>query len=586
MVEDEEARLSCRASGVPMPNYYWLDGNRQNLSSIGGYVVNHATGDLLIQKVRKLEDSGEFTCVAENGAGRTERRTKMNIVTRPRITGFKNTSYVEKELATLLCEASGRPAPSLTIRKENQLVPLQSGGKYTILESHDDDQSSLTLTIHDLRRDDDGLYYCIASNKAAEVNTVGHLQVEYPPDLSRTNVNVLTWSDHPVNLSCVANAIPNATVSWIYRGSPVVEDGNHIIHSHVFDDYGLATRVIGGGGPGFDDRIGVHNLLIRPTSHRSLTSLLGIYTCLASNRHGTNRVNINLSEARKPASPSAPDISEDSPTTIRIRFTPPIHTGGLPLRRLHVRYRERIDPVHAMREHQWLADQVYLLEGLRPRAQYLLSFAFENDVGLGDWTEEIAKTMPEERAPDPPRLLNDHTDFMRPVQSPYADRFDVRWAAPNDNGRPIDRYVIKFYPAIRALNNNWHRVGDVREHTVSASDQLGFHLSSLTANTTYQLELFARNSEGYSSPALLVFHTGRRVAGLAAFQQTFGWLHTDLRSMFYIVGAALLLTLVVADIVLYTRYDYGALYFVTHRLCAERSSHSHKDKTPDTANTG
>jgi neural cell adhesion molecule len=570
VIEGEEARLSCRSSGVPSPNYYWLNGGRNNLSSVGGYVVDHVTGELIISRVRSPEDSGEFTCVSQNAAGQAERRTRILIVTRPRIMNFRNVSYAQGNIATLLCEASGRPAPSLSIRKEGQSVAVAHNGRHVLQEAHSEDQSSLRLDISNLQREDDGIYYCIASNKAAEVNSVGHLQVEFAPDLSRTPLSVRTWSHRPVNISCVVNAIPNATVSWYYRSQPLQEDAHYSIYS-----------------PTTEDVNGAHTLVVRPTSTRPLQSLLGVYVCTATNRYGSKHTAIDLSEARRPPSPSTSEIVDQSPTAIRIRFGQPLSDGGLPLRRLHVRYREKAD--QTTRSYDWPADltqHLYVLEGLRPRAIYRISFAFENDVGLGDFSEEYQKQMPFERPPDPPRLPADLLDLQRPIQSIYADRFDVRWTAPSDNGRPIDAYIIKWYSTVRTALDTWHRVGDIREITLGGSDQLIGHLYSLSPNTTYKVELFARNSEGHSLPAQFVFRSGSRWSSTSAvFQQPFELLHSHLGAVLYVGGAALLLALIIADIVLCVRYDYGVCHFLSKRVCVART-HPSKPKTPDTANTG
>lgn len=42
------------------------------------------------------------------------------------------------------------------------------------------------------------------------------------PDMSRTQTtSVKTWSDKPANLSCIAEAIPNATITWKFQGDPI-----------------------------------------------------------------------------------------------------------------------------------------------------------------------------------------------------------------------------------------------------------------------------------------------------------------------------------------------------------------------------
>lgn len=43
--------------------------------------------------------------------------------------------------------------------------------------------------------------------------------------MSRTQVtSVKTWSDNPANLSCIADAIPNATITWKFQGDSIELD--------------------------------------------------------------------------------------------------------------------------------------------------------------------------------------------------------------------------------------------------------------------------------------------------------------------------------------------------------------------------
>lgn len=50
----------------------------------------------------------------------------------------------------------------------------------------------------------------------------GHLTVEYPPSFAHTPMReAWSWDGQPVNLTCLAEGIPNATISWFIVDSPV-----------------------------------------------------------------------------------------------------------------------------------------------------------------------------------------------------------------------------------------------------------------------------------------------------------------------------------------------------------------------------
>ena len=50
---------------------------------------------------------------------------------------------------------------------------------------------------------------------------LGHLTVEFPPSFVSTPMKeAWSWDARPVNLTCLAEAIPNATITWIFMSNP------------------------------------------------------------------------------------------------------------------------------------------------------------------------------------------------------------------------------------------------------------------------------------------------------------------------------------------------------------------------------
>lgn len=61
-------------------------------------------------------------------------------------------------------------------------------------------------------------------------------------------------------------------------------------------------------------------------------------------------------------------------------------------------------------------------------------------------------TMPSRSVPAEPKILvsNHNAEGGNAVpedvmsNSPYGDRYELKWKVPNDNGDPIDHYVIRY----------------------------------------------------------------------------------------------------------------------------------------------
>lgn len=51
--------------------------------------------------------------------------------------------------------------------------------------------------------------------KGGEARKNGHLTVEFAPSFENTPIKeAWSWNKNPVNLTCLAESIPNATISW------------------------------------------------------------------------------------------------------------------------------------------------------------------------------------------------------------------------------------------------------------------------------------------------------------------------------------------------------------------------------------
>lgn len=104
----------------------------------------------------------------------------------------------------------------------------------------------------------------------------GHLTVEFPPVYASNMVKEMwTWNRKPVNLSCISESLPNASITWLLNNRLVEDD----INVQKF-----------GKGP-------YSNLLVTPVDQR----YYGVYTCLTKNIHGENNAHITLREAHRPS---------------------------------------------------------------------------------------------------------------------------------------------------------------------------------------------------------------------------------------------------------------------------------------------
>lgn len=239
VVEGDSGSITCVAKGKPAPQYFWVrDGTQQDLSSSARFSSNQQTGVLTINPAHR-NDRGQYKCRARNAAGTVERSVMLSVVVRPHIDELINVSArVEREVQ-LKCVVTGWPLPQVTFQRvgsEHRLVPgVQPDDDRVVLENErlppktrdGEERVQGRLIISDLLRSDDGLYMCVASNKGGEALKNGHITVEFPPSFASTPLKeAWSWDNHPVNITCLAESIPNATLIWRLNDREIERDPN------------------------------------------------------------------------------------------------------------------------------------------------------------------------------------------------------------------------------------------------------------------------------------------------------------------------------------------------------------------------
>ncbi|XP_058821614.1 fasciclin-2 isoform X2 [Topomyia yanbarensis] len=499
-VEGQSFSFLCNATGKPVPEFQWIKkSTQQNVADIDRFSVNPLTGQLDISRVEQ-DDHDTYSCVAKNAAGISESTTRLNVLIRPKIIEFMNITVPEDTEAVFACRAFGRPPPEITFRRfgttEEYSIGLQVSDDRIVLDLNTNTERSETtasLRISKVAKTDDGLYDCIARNPGDVAYKVGHITVEYKPNFDHMKLlpPVFTWEQRPANLSCFAQAIPNATIEWRWNDRRISDlyDINMQIQNH-----GVRS-----------------DLIIKPFDQRYYTS----YKCVATNRLGRNEHIMELREARIPDAIAQAKPRSVSATSMTFEIMPPAVEKGLPITAISVQYKEEFNPdwINSMNR-TWSPDSPYIVEGLKPQTSYSFRFAARNVVGLGQWAAYVVHSTPKRSEPETPKTLHtpiqeedDEDDAI--VASPYADHFELRWNVPVDNGEPISYYRVKYCPGSK-INGVWTELeGACIEEDIPIATH--YEMRDLQADTYYRIELMAHNAIGFSKPAHLLLKTARGI---------------------------------------------------------------------------
>lgn len=336
IIEGENANIECKASGKPPPMFTWVKSlTQQNLSIADRFGVDPVTGVLTITNVNR-DDLGEYQCTAANAAGIATANIQVNVIVKPKIMEFLNKTVVEGKNVDIKCKAFGRPPPEVTFRKftadKPYVMGVQPQDDRIIVKNDVDDVSGETvgtLSIIDALTDNDGLYECVAKNTGGVAYKNGHLTVEFPPSFrNMPNGTIWSWEQRPVNLTCIAESIPNATIRWTLYGDQKIDNEKPYI-----EQIGI--------GP-------ISILKVIPIDRRYYTT----YKCIAMNTHGTRERLIELREATKPGELLSVKMAEITATTIKFDLIPPLHPD-LPVTTITVQYKQDLHLWQNARNKTW-----------------------------------------------------------------------------------------------------------------------------------------------------------------------------------------------------------------------------------------
>ncbi|XP_066533975.1 hemicentin-1 [Hoplias malabaricus] len=209
VIEEQQVTLPCvLLAGNPLPQRHWLHEN--TLVTSGPYVSIRRDGSLHIERV-SVQDGGEYTCVAENVAGSSNRSTNVHIYVMPTIQhGPQVFSTIEGKPISLPCRAHGVPKPDITWAKRGEPLDMNGG-----LFSLEDDGSLLIVSPSG---QESGEFVCTATNAAGYSSRKVQLTVYVRPRLSGGGIEELldlsVKLGDDVTLPCEVQSVPPPIVTW------------------------------------------------------------------------------------------------------------------------------------------------------------------------------------------------------------------------------------------------------------------------------------------------------------------------------------------------------------------------------------
>ncbi|XP_071947832.1 hemicentin-1-like [Antedon mediterranea] len=272
-------KIPCSSIGLPYPEVHWYKDNVEIQKYQRGYTIMN-DGTLSIASLQPY-DSGNFTCIAENEAGRDSVSMLVDTQVQPRIAGENTIRTPSKQAAmlgkpvNLFCNVTdGHPDAFIQWYRDGNPVYLWESG----LQISED---GMLLQIPSFQEVDVGIYECIATNTIGNSTRFYDVSIYVPPTISQEDFTVKTLNaGATLSLFCEAYGTPPPRYIWKINNIPLSSTNTRYI---VQEDGSLTIR-------------------------RTQVFDSGIFMCVAQNIAGNDSIIVDVRIFVKPSISKGPQV--------------------------------------------------------------------------------------------------------------------------------------------------------------------------------------------------------------------------------------------------------------------------------------
>ncbi|XP_033925865.1 neurofascin isoform X2 [Melopsittacus undulatus] len=234
----EDGRLVCRANGNPKPAIQWLV-NGEPIEGSPPNPSREVAGDTIVFRDTQIGSSAVYQCNASNEHGYLLANAFVSVLdVPPRILAPRNQliKVIQNNRTRLDCPFFGSPIPTLRWFKNGQGNMLD-GGNY---KAHENGSLEMEMA----RKEDQGIYTCVATNILGKIEAQVRLEVKDPTRIVRGPEDQVVKRGSMPRLHCRVKHDPTLklTVTWLKDDAPLYMGNRMKKEDDGLTIYGVAEK--------------------------------------------------------------------------------------------------------------------------------------------------------------------------------------------------------------------------------------------------------------------------------------------------------------------------------------------------------
>ncbi|XP_025908964.1 neurofascin isoform X10 [Nothoprocta perdicaria] len=411
----EDGRLVCRANGNPKPMIQWLV-NGEPIEASPPNPSREVAGDTIVFRDTQIGSSAVYQCNASNEHGYLLANAFVSVLdVPPRILAPRNQliKVIQYNRTRLDCPFFGSPIPTLRWFKNGQGNTLD-GGNY---KAHENGSLEMNMA----RKEDQGIYTCVATNILGKAEAQVRLEVKDPTRIVRGPEDQVVKRGSMPRLHCRVKHDPTLklTVTWLKDDAPLYIGNRMKKEDDGLTIYGVAER----------DQ--------------------GDYTCVASTELDKDSAKAYLTVLERPDRPRDLELTDLAERSVRLTWIPGDDNNS-PITDYIVQFEEdRYQPGTWHNHSSYPGSVNSAVLSLSPYVNYQFRVIAVNDVGSS------LPSMPSERY---------QTNGARPEINPTGvqgagtqrNNMEITWTPLNATQAygPNLRYIVRWRR--RDPRGSWH----------------------------------------------------------------------------------------------------------------------------------